>query len=382
LFAFNVSRMLDPAQSVPWWASATVMSAFVAMALGLGFGRATEALGQSYEVLADVLVVASRRFPRESIVSGVVVPAGTSLTTELSLRNGDVLVFVHPREEHAEGLLRELGLASDQRRATLTACEPRISSLWSAATMFALSFVAMTWTASLTPFAKNLHILAIALVALVVGAALRPVDVTVGRDGVQIRSRFRPRFIPYENILGVDQNERGQVELQLEAGDRITIGSAINRGFTGGAGARHRALRRRIEQARARAGRLPPSAAHSLARQGRSLDEWRARLRQLISADADYRGPRLDREQAALALSDPNTAVEVRIGAALALAESGLDDETSARIRIAANTSANARLRVALEQIAECEGEAEAQAIDEACSSDAGARRRPTHSAS
>jgi hypothetical protein len=373
LFIFNIVRMVNPASSPPPWAVVSVLMAFAAFLRGLHDARFPTRLAPSYQVLPDALRVGTRHFARHDIISGAVVRVGGKFMTELSLRNGSLLAIEDSTEDRAEALLHELGLAADQRRATLAAGEPRIASLWMALTALVLSFVAMTWTHSLTPLVKNLHLVGIASIAIAVSVLLSTVEVTVGRDGVLIRQPLRRRFIPYQNIEAVGQNARGEVELLLNDGSRVAMGSALTLSARGDALERARALRRRIEQARAAPRDGPRPGDHLLERQGRSLEAWRRRLHRLLSTDVDYRGPKLQREQVLGVLADPNTTAEVRIGAALALADGGLDPETRRRLRIAADTSANAKVRVALQRI--CEFDDETEAIEEAVALEERARR-------
>jgi hypothetical protein len=108
---------------------------------------------------------------------------------------------------------------------------------------------------------------------------------------------------------------------------------------------------------------------------GAPVSAWLEALRERSKADADFRSAILDRDQLLELVEDGKAKVEHRVGAAVLLAEK---EGAAARepIRIAAEASANPKLRIALASIAQ--DEADEQAIQEAIAEErAAARTRP-----
>lgn len=193
-----------------------------------------------------------------------------------------------------------------------------------------------------------------------------PAHIVIGADGIIVSQRFRTRFIPFDRIRSI-----------TTAADHVTLD--LTDGTSVRARARHldssaqAAIQARVQDALAarRARSAEPSALAELDRAGRTAPEWRTALSGLLAQDRGYRAARLTREQILGVLENPAAPAARRIGAAIALTHSG-DHEASSRIRVAAGSSANQRVRVALEKIAA--GEMEDAAVDEAAEEEA---RRP-----
>ena len=85
-----------------------------------------------------------------------------------------------------------------------------------------------------------------------------------------------------------------------------------------------------------------------LERRSEPLPEWRKRIRQL--ALGGYRERAVSPEDFGAVLDSASATPEQRIGAALALADSGAPDYRD-RVRVAADRCAEPKLRVALERV-------------------------------
>jgi hypothetical protein len=185
-------------------------------------------------------------------------------------------------------------------------------------------------------------------------------DVVVGRDGIRLR-HFFTRFIPHEDI--------DRVEIATHD-DRLRVilrdGRAVpTHPIATGQIERMRALAGYVQRAMTLEEGPSVAAIQMLDRGDEDLSDWRRRLRDLFDVEPGYRGPRLNRSDAAAVIDDPGRSAERRLGAALALVEAGLlDDGGRRRLRVAAEASANPKLRVAFERLAE--GQVEDAAIEEA----------------
>jgi hypothetical protein len=189
--------------------------------------------------------------------------------------------------------------------------------------------------------------------------------VEVGADGVVVRDRLLARFIRYSDVarvkmLGVEEMKMGlHVALELRDGKEVSF-----RVDTLAPEERARLLARLSEEqdAYALAAREEEALA-ALERKGRSVADWQAAAARLLGPKGDYRSACVAAEDVARTLENPSAERDRRLGAAMALAGSG-DAEAPVRIRVAAQASADPRLRIALESIAS--GEIDAQAVEEA----------------
>lgn len=161
-----------------------------------------------------------------------------------------------------------------------------------------------------------------------------------GGDGVRIRAGARSRTIPYRTITRVGRTRR-RILLHTAAGTIRTPRIDDSEEAVS-------ALASRIEERRAAAGRAPALAA--LDRGERSVQDWHAALDDLALGRGGFRGAALSEDDLDSILKDPGAPLDRRIGAALALRSRGQD--ARARIRVAAETSVERRVRVALEAAA------------------------------
>ena len=109
---------------------------------------------------------------------------------------------------------------------------------------------------------------------------------------------------------------------------------------------------------------IAPDALGLLARAGRGTLDWVRGLRALGEGQGGYRGIGLTPDHLWRIAEDASAPRESRVGAALAL-RSTLDDEGRRRLRVAAESSASPKVRVALEATAdEVDDEAVAARIE------------------
>lgn len=193
-----------------------------------------------------------------------------------------------------------------------------------------------------------------------VGGTLR-----VGPDGLLVRWAGRTRFIDTRSIARIETFGRstGQafdigsnmemgLVVHLRDGRAVRVALTLGR-FGGWSTEEAKQLVERIEAI------VAPGEAHDvnarvgarLARGSRDLAGWLGALRALgIRAKATLRDADVDSDALWTLASGSNVAPDVRVGAAVALAARG--DEERTRLRVAAETMAEPRLRVALEAAA------------------------------
>lgn len=173
---------------------------------------------------------------------------------------------------------------------------------------------------------------------------LRP-RVVVGLDGVRVVGTLHSRFVPYQIIESVTRpgGRGGRIILGTSAGNLVL--SCIDTQEREIA-----TLVSRIEEGRGMAARARSPSLDLLDRKGRSIDDWHAALSELARAEAGFRGAALCEDDLDEVLADPGAPLERRLGAALALRSRSSEART--RIRVAAATSVERRVRVALEAAA------------------------------
>ena len=326
-------------------------------------------------VVGDALVIVKgrerKRIPLASVAEGWASPARGEV--ELVLRGGDVIHAAVPQPHDAERLLVAAGLDASKRTMRVKLGETLfldilvfllgpalVLPLTQAIVRQALPLLRSGWGFS------GLFILLFALLFFLVRAVFGPERVVVGADGIVIERALRNRFVPHDRLASVAVKHNA-VELTLTDGSRAR---ARARHLTDEQQAE---LRVRIESALA-AFRRGGVAAESLARLdrgGRALGDWRAALQTILEQQGSYRETPLTRDQLFEVLESAAAPVERRLGAAISLAAAS-EEGVARRIRIAAEASANPRVRIALAKVAE--GGIDDGAIDAAIAEDEAAR--------
>ena len=200
--------------------------------------------------------------------------------------------------------------------------------------------------------------LAVTLTALFVARFGKPV-VIVGADGLRLTGGLRRRFVPFSAVKSVRPTSvslpRGVdaqyirdipgwgVALELHDGESLhlptigqsdaQIGTLVSR-IRAGLGEYHADTGRPLDE---------------LARNGRSVEQWKRELGAWQQRDAGFREQPVGPEELQRVLLDASAPLERRVGAALALKSA--EPASHSRIRIAAETSANDAARAALEAV-------------------------------
>jgi hypothetical protein len=185
-----------------------------------------------------------------------------------------------------------------------------------------------------------------------VGRAGMPID--IGADGVRVEGRF----IPIADIRAVEASVHpcnlghagcfdAKVKLTTTEGEILipmTAGDAH-------AGERARVIAERIREAMGAEGPITPESS-ILDAPIDNIAEWREHVVKAATARADYRDDALDPHAMSEVLADPHAPLQRRLGAAIALHASGVDDAQQ-RIRICAEATVEPHFRFALERIAD-----------------------------
>jgi hypothetical protein len=186
--------------------------------------------------------------------------------------------------------------------------------------------------------------------------------VTVGVSGLLVDRRF----VGYEEIAGVEADET-RLTVKLHEGSPLE--------FHGGPSP---VLAKRIDEARRRHAAGASTSAALLARGGADVDAWKQRLRVATGDGADYRTAALPEDEVWRIVCDPSADATARAGAAAVLRPQ-LDDAGRERLRIAAETCAEPKLRAALEAAADADAEDDA-ALEDALAEIGEAERRASDS--
>ncbi|HEY4120496.1 MAG TPA: PH domain-containing protein [Byssovorax sp.] len=306
----------------------------------------------------------TRVVPTEDIDSAVVVPSRRCAVQVVEKRGATTTVFVDSIEE-GERILDAAGLSAAARRSRHDLATARSWIIPGAILFFVPVVVATLVAVPLGLYfgevnaatAATWEIVA-AAVAIAISRRFGPPRVVVGADGVWIEQGKRSRFLKLGDIVCAEI-KFGGLRLELNHGEVVwAAGVELDRRALA-------AARLRIEEAM-RAAASPhegASATTLLERRGRAIDAWRAEVATLVTgACGGYRRLGVTVDDAVAVVSSASASAEQRIGAALALAAASDQGvaELRPRVRIAAAACASPHLRVALESIAEGEGDAAA----------------------
>jgi hypothetical protein len=313
------------------------------------------------------------RLPKGAVVGGSVTPRTGGALLLLGMADGRRAAAQVPSEDAGARALEALAIDPMGRALTATFRSGVLRVLAAFGVSFALILLG-TWltNADALGFVSGLTWLAICL-ALVVAwlVGTRPPEIAVGADGVRIRGIASTRFIPLAEIASARVEGFPSVLVITRGGGaedrtRVPLGN----------GPMLAAVAHRIALARSATGADEASTTRLalLERGARSLDAWKSALRSTV-ARADYRQASLAHGDLARIVASGVASAEHRIGAALALRESGSDDARD-EIRIAAGQCVDPRVRVALARIAEEDDDenAEGRAVEEALAATAKTR--------
>ena len=309
-------------------------------------------------VEGDALVLQTRtktaRIARDTLREGSVKAWGASVMVQLLAERQRRYELVVPDPAAAEGLLRDLGLDGATRRATmrLSRRSARMMALGlggtaSLASLFALTVWLVVWRHP-PDWAAAFFLLPLALSAGTLRAlwARRDVEVVVGRDAVRARDAAgRWHEMPTARIDRALERDGGLV-LVLDDGAEAVFPAPCD------LAEERAALVARINDVVAERRTAGAGSLAALARNGRPLEAWREALASLLSQE-NYRHLAVSRDDLVAVLHDGTRSLEERAAAALAMVGNGQDARAVSQVRIAAESSANERVRIVLQEAAE-----------------------------
>lgn len=305
-----------------------------------------------------------RRLQPARIVRAASVEDGYATPTDVVLRlRGNASIRLELASDHAREVLDHLGIGLERRTLSAPLSGAFNPSAWLGLIMMLVVVVgAAAGIHHLLEPRVGLALLGVvALAYMIVSSRRLKPHLVVGLDGVRVAGVVRSRFVPYRDIERVRRTGEERRRIVLETSGGVVVLSCIESSEE-----EVDALVARIEEGRARAtaGHAPP--LDQLDRRGRALQAWLGALRELALGEKGFRGAALSDDDLDDVLSDPEAPLERRLGAALILRARGSDARD--RIRVAAATSAERRVRVALEAAAadEVDHDALERALDEA----------------
>ena len=205
-----------------------------------------------------------------------------------------------------------------------------------------------------------------AITGLVLDWLRTKVVLTVGQDGLDLRSPFSRRFVAHREIANVLRNDVG-FEVVLARGPSLRIDTRSER--AGAAGSRTDPSFDAVLGAWGAwtndvAG-VRPAAATLLARGDRSTRDWIASLRGLAAAGGSgYRVAAIDDQALFGVLVDPGASRELRVAAAVVL---GAKEDHAPRLRVVADDVADPLVRrVAVAALDDADADALAEELEEA----------------
>lgn len=291
------------------------------------------------------LQVESRKIRRSEIATGFFVPDRRGGRVFLNDSRGTKVLDARVRD-HEEGtaLLAALGLDATKQRFTRDVASP-LGAILGPMRNKVLAFVGFLAVAGAFVVAGRSPVPAIAVAALAMLVMAWPQRVEIATDGVVVSWFGRRRFTRFADVKEI-AIARGAVSLVLHSGKAIVVS--------------------RDDQMPAIAARLREAfdayqqrgsdgvVAALVAREEREMPDWLTHLRGLRSQS--YREASIDDEALLRVVEDPGAAPDARAGAVVALRPT-LSSAGRERIRVASAATAEPRLRVALDALADASEE-------------------------
>ena len=234
---------------------------------------------------------------------------------------------------------------------------PLLALLGAAFAFLLFAFLPALVLASNLPLSVGAGFAALVGVALFVLASRR--QVTVGTDAVFARGMWSTHLLRHDEIARVEERASwAGFERMLRLHRRS--GPPVDIAFRNDSTSQAPLVREWIEEARVAYARPEPISAFD--RGAKPIEPWRSDIERLARRDVRYREAALDPEKASKLLAGADVPVDQRLGAALALRIAD-PAEAAEKIRVAAEATADPRLRDALSVIAD---EGDDAAIDDA----------------
>ncbi len=298
-------------------------------------GKAVNLRGR-VAVTADGVTLDGRTLTRrEDVAHALASPSGLRL-----FEKGGGRIEVAGSLSEARAMLDAIGLGVRDRAATVS-----VNVVARGGALGVLPFFSVLWAlASFTRVGPRFGWVALSVAAVanlwnVIQTLNKPKEIVVGLDAVIVRRTLgETQTLPLASIESTSVEAPGLVI--RSNGLSIYVPCAESEAEL---------VRERIEEAKeARAAAKGAPAEALLARDGREVRSWVQALRGLLAPDARQYRDAIDLSTLLASVEDLAAPPEVRAAAAVAL-PSPLDEPTRARLRVAIDTAADPRLRIALE---------------------------------
>jgi hypothetical protein len=316
---------------------------------------------EAVKVRADArgVMVADRFVPRSRLRAGFVLPGeGRSPRVLLRQRLGLPLELQTGSQEEARALLRALGLDVSQ-----TVADFRILSRARADPMvvFGMTLGVMVLGALLGAAMGSIvrglgPIFFVIPVLLMTAVLIVPTHLRVGADGFEIRWMSTRRFVRYDEIAYLSRYDKGWgrsriigLDLSLRSGETLQLPVQDGNWDSDQIGLIEERIRE--GQDSLRRGDTVTDAA-LLERGARGMSDWVAELWAIgTDANVTLRTAPIPKDRLLRVVEDPSLGSSARAAAAVAL-RADLDDDARARLRVVGESTAEPRLRVAIEKAA------------------------------
>jgi len=291
-------------------------------------------------------------FPRERMKQGLVVRDAKGCRVQIDGKQPWESAFIGVSDvDEGRALLKSLGLDATQATADVLAASPIVAKPWIPIVMGLTVPLVATIARGLHTQPKTAPFFIFALVASFVALYLAPTRVRVGTDGILTSWLGRRQFYSYGDITSIEKYEsrsRSRAHVGLEIyleGKTVRIPVGQKRTSEGDLQKLYDRIAAAVEAYRAGYSGEELSA---LARGERPLVEWIQSLRGLgMGAGADLRRAAVPPDRLMAVALDATASPLTRAGAAIAMG-SVLDDDERERIRLAAESVASPKLRIAL----------------------------------
>lgn len=348
-------------------AIATAVCLGVMIASGFGLARLGRASTGKVEISKKGVEFGASQLPREAIVTAAFTPAVGRRPPSVRFvgKNQRELGWLAV-EDHAQAdqVLTALGLAPSQTSAEFYALASSGTPGWWAliaaivvSVMLGIGAIAL----SHQPVLGYLSVVPL----LAASAIFMPAKIHVGSDGLLYKMRVGARFFPWSTVQAVLPIQKG-IQVLLKTGETHDI-PTVARGkmyyeyeriAQATLIARATDALATFERARESDRGDVPDVSARVARLGRSKEEW---LSKLFDREGSFREAPIRNEDLWKVVESPGADVTARAGAAAVLAREA-SDEDRVRLRVAAETCAEPRLRVVLDKAATGEDVMEALA--------------------
>lgn len=281
------------------------------------------------------------------------VATGVAPTVEIETLDGDVAAVQLQDPDVADRLVAALGFGPGGRRVSIALAAPsrrllHLPIAWvsyfvsNMLVALPIAFLVSLGGGGLAPVALVTGLLPIFAIVLYEAARrfAAPPVVTVGSDGIFLTRGVTRRFLPRSEIVAIHEGWRPVIALR--SGETVPLaGVSLD--------AQRCLAFGRLANARLATSTAAPEGRAVLAREGRSVAEWRAAIARAVE-DPAYRSAALTTEETGALLENPRAPLEQRVAAAMALRIAG---EPPERIRVAAEAVAHPAAREALEAVAD-----------------------------